>query len=96
METSSPSYSFFWPLQILVTCLCLWLGYHVFLLNETRTLAEAGLKQVQPQTEASLLEKKRLLDLAQDLLQVAPKSPAAAQIVKEFDIHVIAPEKLAP
>jgi hypothetical protein len=82
-----PSYSPFWPLQILVVYLIAWVGYHVFTLNEDRLAVERQIQQVTPQAETAWNAQKRLLSLAQDIDNIAPKDAAAAQIVKEFNIH---------
>jgi hypothetical protein len=93
MEPSSPSYSPFWPLCILVVCLGVWMGYQIVALNEERVAAEGNIRQLIPQADAALAAKKRLFSLAQDLSQAAAKDAAAAQIVSEFNIRVQNPPK---
>jgi len=89
MQTHSP----FWPLQILVIAIGVWIGCHVVALYQDRAAAENKIHQLIPQADAGLAAKKKLLALAQDVDQLAAKDAGAAQLVAEFKIHAQAPPK---
>jgi hypothetical protein len=83
----------FLPLQFLVICLGIWITYHVYELNQERVAAEVRVQQALPAANAALQAKNRLLALAQELGQLAPKDAGATQIVNVFNIRLEQPAK---
>jgi hypothetical protein len=78
----------FLPLQFLVICIGIWIAYHVYELNQERVHAEARIQQALPAANSALQSKNRLLALAQEIAQLAPKDAGAAQIANEFNIRL--------
>jgi hypothetical protein len=87
MKTTS-SFSSFWPMQIIVTCLGIWAAYQLWEINSDRLVTEHGIRQMLKTGESAVVAKKKLFSLVEDLTRVSSVDPNAGQILQKFKIQL--------
>jgi hypothetical protein len=80
---STPAYSAFYPLLILLVGIIIWAGYQVYMANSQRSATAAQIQQAMPSIVQAQNIKDRYVSLMKDLIETAGKDQQAAQIVKE-------------
>lgn len=88
MSTPPRTYSAFWPLLIFFIGAAAWLVYQISETDNLRRLNNRAVAEILPEGEQALTAKKKLFALVQDLNQLSTKDPAAAQILREYQVEV--------
>jgi hypothetical protein len=96
IESTEEVFSPFWPVFILAGGLLLWTGFQAFSTVVQGWNSRSELQAAGPTVNAAVQAQNKLYALAQDLLQTSAHDSNAAQIVKEANIQVRAPETNAP
>jgi len=84
----SSSKSIFWPLQFLVACLGIGMGFHLFELNRDRLVTERDIHELIGRGTEALAAKKSLFALIQEINDLAGRDAAAAQLLAEYNIQL--------
>jgi hypothetical protein len=89
-ETAPKIYSAFWPLQISITCLGIWIGFQLFLLNVQRLQMNDRLDDIETAVQQANQSTQRMYALQKDLLDLSKKgNPNAIDIVRRHNLFVL-------
>jgi hypothetical protein len=86
-SASSTRHNFFWPILIYLLGAGALAFYQVESLEDQLEEVTKAVDRLDPQVKHAQYEKAKFFAMARDLVRMAPKHPAAEQIVEETGIH---------
>jgi hypothetical protein len=93
-SSSAPRHTLFWPLFVFLIGFGIFTIYQVMFLEDQLASVTTAIDQMDSKVKRAQYEKAKFFALSRDVLRLAPKDPAAQQVVDELKLSQL--EKAQP